>query len=82
MSAARRKTLAAFRVQTETALQLTYVRVGHIQIEWEPDGSCRITRQDNAQALVLSRSEWELLLKVAELRGWPIAAPASVTEGR
>jgi hypothetical protein len=53
----------------------TFIRHGDLVLEFEGDGSLRITRQSNAQAVQLSSSEWIYLLKVAALHDWPIAPP-------
>jgi hypothetical protein len=56
----------------------TFIRHGDLVLEFEGDGSLRITRQSNAQAVQVSSSEWIYLLKVAELHDWPIAPPTDI----
>lgn len=56
------------------------VRFGDIQAEWEADDSLRIVRHDNGMHMVLSLSEWGLLLSVCQLHGWPTAPPLSVLD--
>jgi hypothetical protein len=58
----------------------TSIRHGDLVIDYDPDGSVRITRQSNAMAIQLSRSEWTFVLRTADLAGWPIAPPTPVAE--
>lgn len=57
-----------------------YVRLGHLLVEWTESGDVRVVRQDNGQHIELSSSEWVYLLRVMELRGWPIAPPQSALQ--
>lgn len=52
-----------------------YIRYGDLVLEWNEAGDLSITRQSTAQRLVLSITEWQTLLKAAELHGWPVAPP-------
>lgn len=52
-----------------------YCRYGNLLIEWDEYGSAVITRQDSGERMTLSLTEWSLLLKVMDLRGWPVCAP-------
>jgi len=62
----------------------TFIKHGDIVIEMETDGSVRLTRQSNSQAVLLSFSEWKYLMCVAELHGWPISPTTGnpCSEGR
>lgn len=57
---------------------ICHVRYGPLTLEWNEPGDLRIIRADNGQHIELSLTEWILLLKVAELHGWPVAPPQSV----
>lgn len=60
--------------------QVLQVRFGQVYCEWEADDSLHIVRQDNGMHMVLSSTEWNLLLAVAHLHGWPTAPPYSVLQ--
>lgn len=46
-----------------------------LKIEWNDKGDMSITRQSDATRIYISRTEWGVLLKIAELNGWPCAPP-------
>lgn len=52
-----------------------YLRYGDLLIEWDEHGHAVITRQSTAERLTLSLTEWALLLKVMDLKGWPVCPP-------
>lgn len=52
---------------------------GNLGLEWSEAGDVRITRQDNAQAICLSRTEFLLIIKAAALFDWPVAPPQDLT---
>jgi hypothetical protein len=58
-------------------MHIATVKYGDLCIEWDDKGNMQFTRQSDMQAIRLSASEWVFLLKVAELRGWPVAPPGS-----
>jgi hypothetical protein len=47
-------------------------------VDFDANGTVQITRQSNATAVQLSKSEWIFLLKVADIQGWPVAPPTDV----
>jgi hypothetical protein len=61
-------------------MHIGFVRYGDVAVEWDERGNMKLVRQDNGQHITLSVSEWAFLLKVAELRGWPVAPPAGPGE--
>jgi hypothetical protein len=56
----------------------TSVRHADLVIDFDAGGWVQITRQSTGHSIHLSQSEWVFLLKVADLRGWPVAPPAPV----
>jgi hypothetical protein len=48
-------------------------RHGDLVVDFDSAGWVQITRQSNGQSIQLSESEWIYLMKLAELRGWPVA---------
>jgi hypothetical protein len=53
----------------------TSIRHGDLVLDYESDGSVRMTRQSNAMAIQLSISEWGFVQATAQLAGWPVVAP-------
>jgi hypothetical protein len=61
----------------------TSIRHGDLVIDFDSGGWVQLTRQSNGQSIQLSVSEWVLLLKCAEFRGWPCAPPGvALTPGQ
>lgn len=54
------------------AIRTTIVH-GPLNIEFTEDGALQIAHSQSGQSIRLSPTEWEFLLAVAALRGWPIA---------
>lgn len=57
-----------------------FLRYDNISAEWEADDSMRLCREDVPQHIVLSITEWQMVLAMAALHGWPMAPPLSVME--
>lgn len=57
----------------------THIRKGDLVIDMHGDGTVQIVRQSNMQGIVLSISEWQYLIHVAELHGWPVVPPTNPT---
>jgi len=55
----------------------TTIKHGYLSIEFCEDGSLQIVKETNGSVLQLSRTEFEFLMSVVQLRGWPIAPPSS-----
>lgn len=53
----------------------TSVRHGDLVIDFDSAGWVQVTRQSNGMSIQLSQSEWAFVLKVADLRGWPVVPP-------
>lgn len=53
----------------------TTIKHGDLVIDMMPDGSVQITRQSDMSVIRISLSEWNYLLLVACIHGWPVAPP-------
>jgi hypothetical protein len=53
----------------------TTIKHGDLCIDFQEPGSVQIVRQSNATGIVLSLSEWQYLILLADIHGWPIAPP-------
>lgn len=51
---------------------------GDLVVDFDASGWVQIARQTNGQALQLSQTEWVYILRLAELRGWPMAPPGQL----
>lgn len=54
------------------------VTYGQLSVGWDSRGTLTIARTDLPQSVQLSLSEWSCLLKICELRDWPVVAPANL----
>lgn len=55
----------------------TTIKHGDLVIDMHPDGKVQVVRQSDMTGLVLSLSEWNYLLLIAGIHGWPIASPSA-----
>jgi hypothetical protein len=59
-------------------MHATSIRHADLVVDFDASGWVQVTRQSTGHSIQLSQSEWIFLLKVADLRGWPVAPPAPV----
>lgn len=59
-------------------MKQTVITHGDLCITFHSDSDIQITRQSNAQSLLMSASEWAFLLRCADLRGWPVISTGDV----
>ena len=62
-------------------IPVVLVQYGALMVSWTKEGDLRIVRQDNGQNLDMSITEWEVLLRIMDLRGWPVVPPEIVRSG-
>lgn len=55
-------------------------RYGDLVIEWDANGNLTLTRQSDGTRIYVSVSEWNALLVLCQLKGWPVAPPVMVAE--
>jgi hypothetical protein len=60
-------------------MHVATVTYSSLSISWDATGTMTIARTDAPQSIQITVSEWVLLMKIAELRGWPVAAPGVVS---
>ena len=53
----------------------TTIRHGDLVVDLQESGAVQIVRQSNATGVVLSLSEWQYLILLADIHGWPICPP-------
>lgn len=61
-------------------MHVATVTYSNLSISWDATGTMTIARTDLPQSIQLTASEWVLLLKVAELRGWPVCPPQTTRQ--
>lgn len=55
--------------------RLLSVKYGPLYIQFNPDATVLLTRDDRPMSLLLSLSEYNWFILCAQLHGWPIAPP-------
>lgn len=58
----------------------TSIRHGDLVIDFDSAGWVQLTRQSNAMAIQLSKSEFAFLQACAQLANWPVVPPAFFPE--
>jgi len=58
-----------------SANSVNFVRFGKVVVEWDSADNMSITRETDGTRIYMSSSEWNILLKVAEIHGWPSCPP-------
>lgn len=56
----------------------TTIKHGDLVIDMNSDGSVQVTRQSDMMAIRLSLSEWNYLVMIAGIHGWPVAPPDNI----
>ena len=57
----------------------TSIRHGDLVIDFQEHGCVQVVRQSNMQGIVLSLTEWNYLLAVADIHGYPVVSPFKAT---